>query len=202
MLALFIATERFDPSDEERWEKYIQWAKIPALTEIVSLDCLLCPHLINGPQDEDWQHVVCEDFRLDYFYHLDYLMQRVQTIRRRNILGLYRNPEGHIEAAPVTGAFGFLGYDLIEEETQISALTNCGGFPDVFRNEELNRFGLIDTFGRAHEVRRLLAERHAKEHHAHCEMYALWRLDEKVSPTDQMLARSHRARPRRGAENA
>lgn len=175
---LFIATERFDPSDGERWEKYSQWARIPAMTEIVSLDAALCPCLIDTPQQEDWQHIVCEDFRLDYFYNLDYLKQRVQDIRRRNILGLYRNPEAHIVAAPAPGDFGFIGYDLIEERTQISAVTNCGGFPDVFRNEELNLFGLIDSFDRACEVRRLLAERHPEDAHARCEMYAIWRLNE------------------------
>jgi hypothetical protein len=48
---------------------------------------------------------------------------------------------------------------LIEESTQISARNNCGGFPDVFANAELNRFGLMRDFQRASEVRRLLAER-------------------------------------------
>src|SRR6516225_9143668 len=134
---LFIATQRFDPSDGEKWRNYAQWAKIPALTEVVSLDALLCRHLINPPQDEDWQHIVCEHFRLDYFYHLDYLYRRIESIRRRNVLALYRNPDAHITAPPASGDFRFVGYDLIEEQTQISALTNCGGFPDVFRNEEL-----------------------------------------------------------------
>ncbi len=175
---LFIATERFDPSDGEKWQKYYEWAKIPALTEVVSLDALLCGHIIKEFLDEDWQHIVCENFRLDYFLHLDYLKRRIQDVPRRNILGLYRNPQIHIAVAPAAGDFGFVGYDLIDEETQISALTNCGGFPDVFNNEELNRFGLVDSFDRAREVRRLLAECHPEEAHAQCEMYALWRLNE------------------------
>jgi hypothetical protein len=178
---LFIATKRFDPSDGERWQKYCEWAKIPGLVELVSLDAMLCKHLINEFQDEDWRHIVNEDFRLDYFYHLDYLKQRVRDIPRRNILGLYRNPEAHIAVAPSAGSFSFVGYDLIEEQTQISAITNCGGFPEVFRNEELNRFGLIDRFDRGSEVRRLLAERHPEEPHAHCELYALWRLNQSES---------------------
>lgn len=174
---LFIATERFDPSDSA-WQNYIEWAAIPGLTEIVSLDSSLCPHLIRTLRDEDWNHIVREDFRLDYFYHFDYLMRKVESINRRNILGLYRNPEVHITTPPTGEDFQFIGYDLIEEQTQISAITNCGGFPDVFRNEELNRFGLIENFDRASEIRRLLAERHPEEHHARCEMYAIWRLNE------------------------
>ena len=71
-----------------------------------------------------------------------------------------------------------MGYDLIDDQTQVSALTNCGGFPDVFRNDELNRFGLIDEFNRAREVKTQLAERYPEEAHAKCEMYAIWRLNE------------------------
>jgi len=183
---LFIATERFDPSDGERWQKYCRWAKIPDLVEIVSLDCLLCPRLINEPHGEDWRHVVNEDFRLDYFLHLDYLMQQIEEVVRRNILGVYRNPETHVESPPASGDFRFVGYDCIEEATQISALNDCGGFPDVFANDELNQFGLIQEFDRASEVRRLLAERHPNEHHAQCELYAIWRLHEAAEAAKRL----------------
>jgi hypothetical protein len=187
---LFLATNPFDPSDGGKWQKYCEWSKIPGLIEVVSLDSLLCKHLIDEFRDEDWNHIVNEDFRLDYFHNLDYLKQRVHDVPRRNILGLYRNPEAHIAVAPAPGNFNFIGYDLIEEQTQISAVTNCGGFPDVFRNEELNGFGLIDGFDRAREIRRLLVERHPEEHHARCEMYAVWRLNESepVSPAKSSSA--------------
>ena len=144
---LFIATERFDPTDGEKWQKYFEWAKIPALKEVVDLDGCLCPNLLKEIQDEDWDHIVNADFQLRYFYHLDYLLSRVQSIRRRNILGLYRNPETHITQAPAKD-FAFIGYDLVDEQTHISALTNCGGFPDSFSNEELNQYGLISQFER------------------------------------------------------
>lgn len=176
---LFIATERFDPSDGEGWQKYSAWAKIPSLTEVVSLDLSLCPRLIGEISDEDWNHIVNADFRLHYFYHLDYLMTRIKDIPGRNVLGLYRNATMHIDKVPGNGDFRFLGYDLIEEQTRISALTNCGGFPDVFDNEELNCFGLLGKFERASEVRSLLKEKHPEEPHANCELYAVWRLNEK-----------------------
>jgi hypothetical protein len=91
---------------------------------------------------------------------------------------------------PPAGGFDFIGYDLVEEITQISALTNCGGFPDCFCNAELNRFGLLDRFDRATEIRRHLLEHHPKEPHANCELYAIWRLQADMtgkSPTDQEL---------------
>ncbi len=78
---LFIAVERFDPSDGEKWQKYFQWANIPSLTEVISLDSLLCPHIVNQFQPEDWAHIVNEDFRLDYFHDLEYLLQRVDQVR-------------------------------------------------------------------------------------------------------------------------
>ena len=176
---LFIATERFDPSDGEKWQKYFQWAKIPALIELISLDVALCGRLIKEPANEDWQHIVTENFRLDYYYHLDYLIRRIGDKSRRNVLGLYRNPGAHISKSPAPGDFVFVGYDLIEEQTQISALTNCGGFPDIFRNDELNKYGLVENFDRANEIKRLLAEKYPEEDHAQCELYALWRLKEK-----------------------
>jgi hypothetical protein len=175
---LFIATERFDPTDGEAWRKYFEWAKIPALTEVVGLDGSLCNPIIGELLDEDWNHIANIDFAPRYFSHLDYLLSRVQTVKRRNILGLYRNPEIDISKAPAARDFRFLGYDLIEEQTHISAITNCGGFPDVFRNEELNSFGLISKFERAIQVKKLLAENHPEEPHANCEMYAIWRLNE------------------------
>ena len=180
MTPLFKATEKFDPSDGQAWSNYIEWIKIPNLVEVIGLDCSLCPNILRTIDDEDWNHIVRENSRLGNFYHLDYLLGRVAGIARRNILGLYRNPDHHIDTAPSTGAFVFIGYDLIEEPTQISALTNCGGFPETFSNDELNKYGLITEFTRACEVRRLLPERNPEEPHAECEMYAIWRLTEKL----------------------
>jgi hypothetical protein len=174
---IFLATQRFDRSDAARWIDYIEWAKIPGLTEVVSVDTLLCPHLIREFMDEDWNHIVNEHYRLDYFEDLSYLLKRVANMPRRNILGLYRNTEKAIIKPPAKN-FTFIGHDLIEEATQISALTNCGGFPEVFSNEELNQYGLLTRFDRAYEVRKMLATKHPQEPHAQCEMYAVWRLIE------------------------
>jgi len=139
---------------------------------------MLCRRLIDQPTGDDWAHIVNENHRLDYYYHLEYLMRRVGDRSRRNILGLYRNPERHLDTAPDPRGFEFMGYDLIEEATQISALTNCGGFSESFSNDELNECGLISSFARARAIRDLLAANNPREHHADCEMYAVWRLAE------------------------
>ena len=178
MTPLFIATQRFDPSDGETWSRYLAWARIPNLTEVVSLDGMLCPHIVHDFNDEDWNHNVLEDFRLDYFLDLDYLLRRVAGVSRKNILGLYRNPQTDIRIAPGPGHFVFLGHDLVEEATQISALSNCGGFPQTFSNDELNQFGLISDFSRASQIHKQLPERNPQEPHAERELYAIWRLIE------------------------
>lgn len=171
----FTAIGCFDPSDGESWESYVRLAAINGLTEVVSLDGLLCPNLVTELREEDWRHRDPEVYHLNFFDDVGSLMPKVQGIARKNIIGIYRNPEAHIAQPPAPG-FYFVGYDLIEDATQISALTNCQGFPDVFNNAELNRFGLLPHFDRALEVKHLLAERHPEEAHAQCELYALWRL--------------------------
>ncbi len=178
MTPVFTARTPFDSTDGPRWENYVRWAQIPRLIEVVGLDSTLCPSVISEYIAEDWKHNVQDNSGFGYFYNLDYLLGRVTNVSRKNIIGLYRNPDSRIEVAPAEGGFVFVGYDLIEEMTQISALTNCGGFPETFANEELNEVGLLPAFERANEVRMLLAKNNPDEPHAHCEMYAIWRLRE------------------------
>lgn len=175
--ALFTAREKFDPADGESWLNYYAFAKIPALREVVSLDHLVNPHLIDDLMDEDWKFIANAGYGLWFFSDFNYLLSRTPLIQRRNILGVYRNPSEHINLAPAAG-FIFHGYDLLDESTEISALVNCGGFPDVFSNDELNAFGLIGNYHRANEVHKSLIQRHPDEHHAHCQLYAVWRLKE------------------------
>ena len=85
MKPLFIATERFGASEGERWKSYYEWAQIPNLVEVVSLDSILCPCLVTELVDEDWKHNVHEDSLLEFFYDLDYLLTRVANVSRRNM---------------------------------------------------------------------------------------------------------------------
>jgi len=65
--------------------------------------------------------------------------------------------------------FELLGYDLIEDRTGISALSNCGGgFPAAFADDEITKCGLIRSFERAKEVQRQLPRDYSKEPHAYC----------------------------------
>ena len=53
--------------DGESWDKYIAFSGLTRLTEVVSLDGLLCPSLLPEIKDDYWPHIVNEDFMLQYF---------------------------------------------------------------------------------------------------------------------------------------
>lgn len=75
--------------------------------------------------------------------------------------------------------FDFMGYDLVEAMTGVSALSNCGGFPDVFDNSELSHYGLQTDFRRAAEVDFKLRSLHPEKPHAHCDLWTVFRYKSK-----------------------
>lgn len=175
MTPWFIATEPFTPASGERWEQYIAWSGLTQLQEVVSLDGILCPTVLPDVRAEYWPHIVNEDFMLNFFVDFDFLMKQVADVNNKNVLCVFRNPQQPPEA-PSFADFEFVGYDLVDRECSVSALTNCGSFPDVFANSELSPAGLLPGFERAVEVQRLLRLRHPANHHANCHVWAILRL--------------------------
>ena len=172
---LYIATEGFDPSRGADWDRYITWSGLVQLTEVVSLDGMLCPPVVKDILPDDWGHIVNEDFMLDYFVDLDYLLKRAGAVAGRNLLCVFRNP--HSKPAPPSGAcrFQFEGYDLVDVQGAISALTNCGGFPLAFANHELSSHGLLNSLERANQVRADLRAKYPTEAHANCHVWGIFR---------------------------
>jgi len=92
------------------------------------------------------------------------------------IIAYYKNPTKSHEYHTLDDGFEFCGYDLSEESTMISAITNCGGmFGDAIPYEKLNKFGLIAEYSEAFAIRKLLDELYPQESHAECDVYELWR---------------------------
>ncbi len=178
MIPWFIATEPFSPIDGERWSKYIEWSGLTQLSELITLDSMLCPPILAKVRDDYWPHIVNEDYMLGYFLDLEFLKREVAAIEKLNLLCVVRNPPSHLEHSPVDD-FEFVGYDLVEGQTGVSALTNCGGFPDVFANAELSGRGLLMGFERATEVREKLRFLHREEHHSDCDLWAIFRATSK-----------------------
>ena len=170
-----IATTTFTARGGESWQKYVAWSGLTQLDEVVSLDPMLCPTLLPEIRYEYWPHIVNEDFMLNFFIDLKFLLAQLSGVAERNLLCVYRNPP--TPPPPCIGSvkFEFLGYDLVDVEASASALTNCGGFPDVFDNAELSSKGLLTSHARALQVQSELRVRHPEEHHANCHVWAVCR---------------------------
>jgi hypothetical protein len=175
----YIATQPLTPGQGDAWDKYIAWSGLTHLQEVVSLDGILCPTLLPDIQPDYWPHIVNEDFMLNYFLDFEFLLGKVAAYRQKNLLCVFRNPARR--PAPPPNAdfefpdFEFLGYDLVDVQNSVSALTNCGGFPDVFCNSELSTCGLLLDLDRALEVQRMLRSFHPDEPHADCHVWAIFR---------------------------
>lgn len=177
MTPWFIATEKFGPEDKVKWDKYIAWSKLSQLNELVSLDSMLCPSVLASSTvpDDYWAHIVNEDFMLNYFVDLGFLESQITNRKNFNLLCVVINPNTTTSRDSAPNGFIFLGYDLVEGQTGVSALTNCGGFPEVFNNDELSEKGLLAEFSRALEVKTELAKRFPEEPHANCNVWAIFR---------------------------
>jgi len=184
MRPLFIMTERFDARAGEAWHKYIAWSKLTQLTELVTLDASLCELVADEVLPDDWPHILNEDFMLHYFIDLDYLLRRCGGVEGRNLLCVFRNPEEQPTPPDGPHDFRFLGYDLIDVTSGPSALTNCGGFPLAFSNDELTSHGLLSTLARAREVQQALEHHYPDEHHAFCDAWAIFRATQHGAAAD------------------
>ncbi|MDH4241116.1 MAG: hypothetical protein OEW48_16275 [Phycisphaerae bacterium] len=172
----FIAVEKFGPESGETWRKYIEYSGLNQLKEVVSLDDGLCPEVIKELSDQDWQHNVAEDYVCFYFRDLDYLLQKVADYSNINILATISDPKVDCKDLFQDERFEFVGYDLVEVHGGTSALTNCGGFKKAFENVELSEVGLISSLKRAREIQHMLKQHYPEEHHANCDVWAIWKM--------------------------
>ena len=171
----YTALRKFGPGSDG-WASYLAWAKLPHLTEVVSLDIILCPPIIQELTVVDWQHNVQEDFKTVFFVDLDYLLSRVGDPAAANTIATIEEPELEDVESFRDGRFRFIGFDLIElPGTGVSALVNCGGFDRAFLPKDLNAYGLITDYAFARVVQRRLVEQYPGEHHAQCSLWAVWR---------------------------
>ncbi len=72
--------------------------------------------------------------------------------------------------------FAFCGYDLVEEMTQISAITNCkAAYSGAINYAALNSFGLISSYADAKHTQQLLHQVYPNEVYANCVIVEIWR---------------------------
>jgi hypothetical protein len=176
MEAVFVAKRRFDPSAGDNWRRFVAWSGLTQLREVVSLDGMLCPTVPEELVAADWNHNVHADYQTSHFHSLDYLLARVAGEASLNILAVLQSPSApDLETVDIPG-FAFAGFDLLDVCGDVSALTNCGGFDEVFAKAEVSDLGLVRDLERAYEIQRGLRTAYPAERHAQCQVWAIWRL--------------------------
>jgi len=171
----FIAIERFGPHDGEAWLKYIEGAGLSQVEDLVSLDTMLCPPVLTEIRNDYWPHIVNEDYYGHFFTDLNFLRSAVAAEGKNEarVLCVFRNPVELPTLSAELSSFRFLGFDLVEAGSGVSALSNCGGWPEL-RNEELSKWGLIEDHNRVLELQRDLPRAHPEEPHADCDVWAIF----------------------------
>lgn len=176
MPVVYSAVERFDPACGDRWADYVRWSGLSHLREVVSLDILLCPTIFRHLSDDDWLHNLQADFQTHLFRDLDHVVRRSDGDDRVMILGLVPNPTPADITSFTDPRFEFRGYDLVETQTGISALVNCGGFDRAFTPTDLSDCGLLPDLSQAADVQARLRVEYPDEPHADCDLWALWQM--------------------------
>lgn len=180
MTFLYTARGTYDKNYDEdgmSWKKYMEWSKLTHLTELVSLDGMLNEILVEPDYDnaEDWKFIhLVEHYQTGFFTTLEYVFKRLKAKDRYNLLTVVLEPDKNCENIKVD-SYEFIGYDLLDQDFSISALTNCGGFDETFLPQDLNNKGLIDNFSKAYDIKKRLLENNPEEHHADTNVIAVWR---------------------------
>jgi hypothetical protein len=164
---------KFDTSNVG-WDSYYQWANIPQLVEILSLDIHLCRDVIENLTPEDWEHNIQEDFLITYFHDLPYLMERTREVRETtHLFAVCLEPETDARAAWSGSSFEFVGYDLLDDEATFSILTDWSGFEKALDTSILSSSGLITDYVLAESVMEKLQEFYPNVEHLNGNIWAI-----------------------------
>jgi hypothetical protein len=159
------------------WNKYLDWSKLSHLREVISLDTMLNEILVKPDHNytDDWNHIITQNlYETGCFTDLDYVIKKIQPMSRFNLLAVIQEPAKECNSITVKD-FEFVGYDLLDQSYDTSALTNCGGFDETFSASDLNQLGLISDYGKAYVIKKRLVENNPDEYHADCNVMAIWR---------------------------
>jgi hypothetical protein len=174
----YVAVRKFGPHLGEFWNDYVHWTGRRFLQKVVTLNAVLCPPAVEQLTEQDWQHNVHEDYVIDFFRDLDYVLSRVSSVRDETIqiLAVISNPESDVCSAFDDDRFVFHGYDLVDRQGGVSALTNCSGIEAAFAHADISPVGLVESFSQARTAQQRLRELFPNEHHADCNVWAIWRM--------------------------
>jgi hypothetical protein len=164
--------QRFNPSTATDWQSYLEFSGFYHVTEIITIDEMLCPSVVTEITAEDWNHNVNQDFRLDWFTDAEYLKKRVNVNPQfHNLIALLEHP--HTTAIPPPH-FEHCGFDILDGEDSISVLTKCGQFPEIFSPSSVNQFSLLDSLSQAHQIAEAIRKTYPDEYH--CQNCRVWQI--------------------------
>ncbi|QVK19403.1 hypothetical protein KHQ81_06885 [Mycoplasmatota bacterium] len=166
----YAVVEKFYPQKD-----YKEISGMNQIEEIISLDYLLCSSCIHTFNDEDAKYIFRSgDFcDFDIFNNLDYLLSKIDNFDGKQVLAVIKEPTqdcGHVSL----NHFKFYGYDLLEDCSRRSVLTNCCGLYDPFFSKEVSKYGLIEDYHKAKIIQKWLIE---NEPSIHCCIWAIFRME-------------------------
>jgi hypothetical protein len=158
------------------WEGYRSCFGMDHLTEVITLDTMIGSGIIERDNDLDSAFLLWESFVPDLYTSLDYVLSKIQDKdpSSYNVLAVTKEPSVPCESLDIEG-FEFVGYDLMDVYGDISSLTNCTGFENTIQPEDVNTFGLGQTYDRAYELQEDLVKDNPDHSHASCFVWAIWR---------------------------
>lgn len=167
---LFTVVESFSPSDGDRWISYCQWRGL-AFTCFDSIDSILRPSLFDATEEDDWNHVVHEDFKTHLMTDYDYAVQKQSEMGQGDLVGLKFSE--HDQSDP-----RFIGFDLLDGYCDISLLTNWGN--DVDRiNLSLSSNALVLSYQTVKDIQQELLQTNGTDPHVEgCQIVSIYRLNE------------------------
>ncbi|MEA5466219.1 hypothetical protein [Leptothoe sp. PORK10 BA2] len=171
----FTVRQRFTPSQIEDWQSYIKFSGFVHITEVVTLDSILCPDLIDHLIDEDWSHNIQADYRTTWFTDLAYLRQRISPTDQNQLLAILEQPT-HIHK--VLPGFNFCGFDILDDYDSNSLLTNFDPFSGIFSPSDVNQFGLLSDPEHANAIAAQL--RSSLPDDPHCCNCRVWQIARNV----------------------
>lgn len=133
-MMLFTIVEPFSPADGEKWTNYCDWRGIQ-FERFDSIDGILRPNLFESPEDDDWNHIVNENFMLHLITDLQHAERKLKEIGKGELVALRFEDHDTSDAE-------FLGFDIIDGYCDVSLLTNWGNDLD-FINHSLATNALV-----------------------------------------------------------
>jgi len=164
-------------SKNQGWDNYIGWSKLSHLKEVAGLDYMLNEDLVKVEEENNsyWEQVHWGESSLSGLYKTsEFVLANIKFEEKFNFLTVIIAPDQDCNNIVMEG-HDFLGYELLDLSFEVSALTNCGGFEESFSPEDLNAFGLINTFDDAYKIANCLYKNHPDEHHTETNVIAIWR---------------------------